>query len=530
MRTTTSTAYVGTRPLVRLALRRDRIMVSVWLLALLMVCYASAAATTSLYPTGAERVDAAEAINASPGIVALYGPILDVHSTGELAMTKMTVLYSVFVAIMMLFVVRRHTRLEEESGRAELVGGTAVGREAPLAAAVGFGAAISVLLGLLAGLLNTAAGLALRGSSTFGASWAGTGLVAVGITALACQLSASARTCAAIASAVIGALYVLRAVGDTTDASFMSWLSPFGWNTQLRAYGETRWWVLLLYVALAAVLFQAARMVRNHRDLGAGVVQARPGPATGSPRLVDAVSLSVRVHTPMLIGWTLAIGVMGLVFGAISPSFDAFDSKGIQDMLERVGGSGAFRDMLLGAVVAVIALVVTCFAIAVVGHSGSDEQDGRTEQVLATATSRARAFVATTLIALAGATWLLLVTGVTLALGVGNDTDHSFGTLVASAVAQTPAVWAVVAIGVLCYALRSQWAVLGWAVVVIFATLGQVGELLGLPRWVLDLSPYTHAPRMPLEPFETGPALVLTAIAAAVLAAAWLRYRTRDIG
>ena len=45
----------------------------------------------------------------------------------------------------------------------------------------------------------------------------------------------------------------LRAVGDTA-VSWLSWLSPFGWSTQLRAYGDTRWWVLLLYVALAGVL------------------------------------------------------------------------------------------------------------------------------------------------------------------------------------------------------------------------------------------------------------------------------------
>jgi ABC-2 type transport system permease protein len=83
---------------------------------------------------------------------------------------------------------------------------------------------------------------------------------------------------------------------------------------------------------------------------------------------------------------------------------------------------------------------------------------------------------------------------------------------------------------VLCFALRSQWAVLGWAVVVVFATLGQIGELLGLPGWVLDLSPYTHAPRMPLADFAPIPALVLSVIAAGLLAASWLRYRSRDIG
>jgi ABC-2 type transport system permease protein len=521
---------VGIGPLVRLAVRRDRLMVPVWYVVLVLVCFASAASTSSLYATEAERVKAAAAINASPGIVALYGPIFDVHSKGELAMTKTTVLYAVFVALMVLFVVRRHTRLDEEGGQTELIGGTAITRDAPLAAAVAHGFAISLVLGVLAAGADVAGGLPVTGSLAFGASWAGVGLVATGLTAVACQLSASARTCAGIASSAIGVLFVLRAVGDTTDASWLSWLTPFGWGSRLHAWGDTRWWVLLLYVALAVALVGSARFLSSRRDLGSGMVPARPGPATGSPRLADAVALAFRVHTPMLVGWTVAVAVLGLVFGAISPSFDAFDSQGIQDMLRRIGGAGAFRDTLLGAVISVIALVVTCFAIAVVGHGGSDEHDGRTEQVLATATSRARVFLATLVVGIVGATWLLLVAGVGLAVGVGNDADHSFGRLVGSALAQAPAVWTVAALAVLCYALRSQWAVLGWGVVVLCATLGQIGELLGLPGWVLDLSPYSHAPRMPLEDFALAPALALTTIAAGLLAVSWLRYRSRDIG
>ncbi|WP_027860714.1 ABC transporter permease [Marmoricola sp. URHB0036] len=520
----------GTGLLVRLAVRRDRVLVPVWLGVLLLVDLASAASVPGLYPTEAERVKAAEAINASPGIVALYGPILDVHSTGELAMTKMTVLYAVFVAIMMLFVVRRHTRLDEENGQAELLGGTAVTSEAPLTAALTFGAGVAVLLGILTAVVNTAAGLGFAGSVAFGASWAGIALVAVGLTLVACQLSASSRTCAGIASGAIGVLFVLRAVGDTTEASWLSWLTPFGWNTQLRAYSNTRWWVLLLYAGLAGALVGTARLLRARRDLGAGMLAPRPGPATGSPRLADAIALSLRLHTPMIVGWTIGVAVSGLVFGAITPSFDAFDSGTVQDLLQRIGGPGAFRDTLLGAVISVLALVVTCFAVAVVNHGGSDEHDGRTEQVLATATSRSRAFLATALVALGAVTWLLLVCGVAIALGVGNDTDHSFGRLVASALSQAPAVWTVVALAVLCFAVRSRWALLGWGIVVLFGTLGQIGELLDLPSWVLDLSPYTHVPRMPLEDFELGPAVVLTAIAAALVAVSWQRYRTRDIG
>ena len=520
----------GTGPLVRVALRRDRVMVAIWLAVLVLVSYASAAATASLYPSEADRVKAADAINQSNAVVALYGPIVDPHSLGELAMAKMTVTYSVLVAVMVLFVVRRHTRGDEESGMSELLGGTAIGHQAQLGAAVAFGCAVSVLLGVLVAVANTIGGLSVVGSIAFGGLWAGTGLVAVGITALACQLSASARTCAGLAAAAFAVLFVLRAIGDTTSATAVGWLSPFGWNTRLRAYSEPRWWVLLLYVLTAAALVQAARVVRDRRDLGAGVLAARPGPATGSPRLRDAFALSVRVHRPLLLWWTAAVAVYGLVFGALAPGLRNLDSGQVHDMFRRIGGQGAFEDLLIAAVAGVLGLVVTCFGITVLGHSGSDEQDGRTEQVLATATSRSQVFVAATVTAVVGATWLLLVAGASLAIGVGNDTGDSFGTLVSSSVVQAPAVWAVLGVAAVLLALRSRWAVLGWGALVLFATLGLIGELLGLPDWALQLSPYTHVAKVPSETFTWGPALVLTAVAAVLLVGAWARFRTRDIG
>ena len=60
--------------------------------------------------------------------------------------------------------------------------------------------------------------------------------------------------------------------------------------------------------------------------------------------------------------------------------------------------------------------------------------------------------------------------------------------------------------------------------------LGQVGELVGLPGWVVGLSPYGHLPRLPAESFVFRPELGLTAIAAALLALAVWRYRERDVG
>jgi ABC-2 type transport system permease protein len=515
----------GTGLLLRFALRRDRVVATAWVLAPAVMVLVSAAATGPLYATEADRVAAAELLNASPAVVALYGPILDTTSLGELSMTKMTVLYAVFVAFMGVVLVRRHTRVEEETGRAELVGATAVGAHAPTTAAVLEATLASVAVGTLAAVADIAAGLPVAGSLLFGASWTGIGLVGAAIALVAAQVSSSARTVGFLASAVIGVLYLLRAVGDTS-ASWLSWLTPFGWGTRLSAWSEPRVWLLVGYPLLAAALTGVALALRRRRDLGAGVVPERPGPAEGSPRLRDAAALVWRQQSTALVGWTVGIAVMGVLMGSIIPSIGSMlDSDEARQVIEAMGGVGALQDVLVAAIASVVAVVITCYGISAVTRAAGDERDGRTETVLATATSRQRLLLAVCASALVGATWLLLVSGTAMAVGRGAGVGP-----VGASLAQAPAVWLVLALGLLLLSVRSRWAVAGWALVAACVTLGQVGESLDLPGWVVGLSPYHHVPKYPSESFAWGPELVLTLLALAVLGASWWRYRGRDIG
>ena len=528
-----SETLTGTWGLARFELRRDRVLASVWLFLLFMMCYASAAATDTLYPSDAQRATAAELINSSPVTVAIYGPILDVHSLGEIAMTKTTVLYAMFVMGLGLVLVRRHTRTEEESGRQELLAATLVGRDAPLASALVEATIVMLALGLLAAVGNIAGGLPVGGSLLFGASWFGSGLVGIGIAAVAVQLAASTRTCAMIGSAAIGVVFLTRAVGDTA-VSWLSWLSPLGWNTQLRAWSDPRWWVLLLYPALTAALLGLAVALRARRDLAGGLVAERPGPAAGSPRLRDVLALTFRLHTHALLGWTIGAAVMGGVFGSIVPNLGSlFESATGKRLLALLGGNGAIEDAMLAGIMSVVAFVITGFAITVTVHGGTDEADGRTDEVLATATPRSLSFAAVAIVALAGATWLLLVTGVAAGLGYGaggGGLDNTFGRTLGAALAPAPALWLTAAIALLCLAFGSRWALLGWGVLAFFVTVGLVGELLSLPGWVVGLSPYQHAPLVPSEPIAWGAELTLAGMALLVMALAWLTYRNRDIG
>lgn len=521
----------GTGRLIAVALRRDRVLALAWLLGFTAINFASAFATADLYPTVADRIAAARLINSSPAIVALYGPILDVESLGETAMTKTTVLYAVFLMLLAMMLVRRHTRSEEETGRADLVGAAAVGSAAPLVAALLSTGLIVVLIGAVSALASIVGGLPVVGSLAFGAMWTGCGLVGAGIGAVACQLSPSTRTCGTIGAAAIGVLYLMRAVGDTGPVA-LSWASPLGWNTRFSAWSEPRWWLLAAYAAVTALLTALALLLRSRRDLGSGLLTDRPGPATG--RLASPLALEGRLQRTALLTWTVGSLVMGTLFGSIVPNLGGlFDSPSAQEALEQLGGRGAMEDAMMAALLAVNAIVLTGYGLQVAAAAGAAEHDGLTEQVLATGQSRTRVFASVVAVALAGTCWLLAVTGVGGAIGLGSQTGElgaALGSVPAAAVGHAPAVWVVVALGILAWTVGPRWTWAGWALLTVFVTIGELGPLLRLPDWAIDLSPYQHIPHLPLESWAPGPAAALLGIAAALLAAAWWRYTRRDIG
>src|SRR5690242_5358186 len=110
-----SESMVGTAALTRLAVRRDRWMLTAWVLGFAAIAGSSASATVGLYPDAASRIEAAKTINASAALVALYGRIYDEASVGAVSVIKLAAFGSALVGVLMLFVVVRHTRAEEET-------------------------------------------------------------------------------------------------------------------------------------------------------------------------------------------------------------------------------------------------------------------------------------------------------------------------------------------------------------------------------------------------------------------------------
>jgi ABC-2 type transport system permease protein len=528
-------AFVGTGALVRLALRRDRVLLPVWLAVFVLMAWSSAVATIDLYPTAQSRLSASGGINNTPALVALYGRIYDPTSIGEISLIKMTGMGAAMVALLAIVLVVRHTRADEEAGRLELVGAGVVGRRAPLGAALLLSGLVNLVLGVLTAVALMAAGLDAAGSWAFGLAWMSTGLVFGGVAAVAAQLTNGGRAAIGIGSAALGVFYLLRAVGDTAATgarTWLSWLSPIGWGQQVRPYAENRWWVLLLMLSLATVASAAAFALADRRDLGAGLLADRPGPARGADGLGSPLGLAWRLQRPALLGWTVGFALLGAVLGGIVTSLDSFlDTPQAAEYIRRLGGQTGLRDAFLAADLGFVSVFAAAFGIQAANRLRQEEEAGRAEPVLAGAVGRIRWVAGHGLVALLGTAWLVTVGGLAagLAYAASAGDGSQVGRVLGAALVQIPAAWVLVAVVLAGFGLVPRVSALGWAALVAFLLLGELGPLLKLPRWALDLSPFSHTPKLPGAAFTATPLVGLLVVAAALLAAGLAGAQRRDL-
>ncbi|XVV06894.1 ABC transporter permease [Actinosynnema sp. CA-248983] len=528
----------GTLALLRLALRRDRLLLPVWVLGLVGVTLSSASALAELYGTQALRQQIGVTASSNPAFLAMLGPIYDHTTIGGILAWRWGVFGGLLTALMAMFLVTRHTRAEEETGRLELIGSTVTGRHAPLAAAVLVAALASLLLGVFVALGLVGLGEAAAGSFALGLAFTGVGWVFAGVGAVAAQLTESARTSNAIAGGALGAAYLLRAVGDAAGdqgPQWLTWLSPLGWLELVKAFAGDRWWVLGLSLLVAVVLVGVAAVLVARRDLNAGLLPTRLGPARANASLGSAFGLAWRLQRGMLLGWTLSLFVLGAVYGAVARAVEDMlkANPALEKVMAQLGGAGAIVDVYLASILGIIGLFSAIYVVQATLRLRAEETEFRAEPVLATAVRRVSWVGSHLVFATLGVVVVLAAAGLGAGLVHGvrvGDVGGQVARLVGSALAHVPAVWVVAGISLLLFGLVPKLASVSWAFLVVFLVLGQLGPLLELDQWAMDLSPFTHIPKVPGADLTATPLVWLSVVALAFVVVGIGSFRRRDIG
>ncbi|GAA1448286.1 ABC transporter permease [Leifsonia poae] len=536
--------------LLRQRIRRDRWQLLVWIVVIALLAMFSAASIQNTYGDPAGRAELVKLAIANPAILMLRGLP---QGTGLASVTffEIYTFLALLAGLMSTFLAVRHSRAEEESGRAELVASTPAARILPTVATLIHGVLANVVLAVLTGLAFAASGLPLDGSLTAGAAVGGAGIAFLAVGLLLAQLMMTSRGANGFAAGIVVLAYILRGIGDATgtvtgDGTHMistwpSWLTPIGWGEQSAAYTANDWRPLLLDLGLAAVLMAVVFWLQSVRDSGAGLIPERAGRRDARAMLSGPVGLAWRLQWPTILGWVIGGLFTGLLAGALGSvvSSSIANDPSLASIRKAIGaigpgGSGPLTQIFISAIFSIVGVIAATCATQVVIRMRQEEASGSAEILMSTPLSRVRWLLSFITVGVVAIVLVLLAAAVASGLSAvsagedGSVMNASF----AAAAAQLPVSLVYLGVLSLVFTLLPSWTIgLSWTLLGLGAFVGIFGGLIGLSKEVHDLSPFSHTPVVVGTPDWTGGYWMFgIAIVAAVLAAVLVRRRDFAIG
>ncbi len=532
--------------LLRQRLRRDRWQLIIWIACIGLLAAFSVASIANTYGNEKSREDVLRLAIANPAILVLRG-LPNGASAGQFTFFEIFTFLALLAGLMSTFLAVRHTRAEEESGRAELVASTRAARITPTVATIVHGVIANVLVALIVGLGFISAGLPVSGSFVAGAATGGAGIAFLAVGLMTSQLMSTSRGANGLAAAIVVLAYFLRGIGDAIGSispdglhmtsGWPTWLTPIGWGEQTAAYGADVWWPLLLDLGFAALLVVGVFAFQAQRDTGASLIAERSGRADARSTLSGPLGLAWRLQWPTVLGWAAGGAATGFLAGAlgsiVSSSFANDPSlAAIRHGLESIGsgGSGALSKVFISAIFALVGVLAAACATQVIVRLRQEEAGGTAELMLATPLSRIRWLLEFLLVGVVAVVTVLLAAGLASGLSAvaAGESSSLFGDSLTAAAAQLPVSFVYLGVLALVFVVLPNWTiVIAWATLGLGAFIGVFGGFIGLPDWIHNLSPFTHTPVVtgPSPDWTGGIWMFAIALVATVVASALIRRR-----
>lgn len=495
--------------LLRQRLRRDRLQLTLWIVGTTLMAFAGYAGVSQSYSTLADRQNILAAALANP-VILMFRGLPSGTSEGAFLAFEVLPWLAFLAALMSTFLAVRHTRGDEEAGRAELVWATPAGRRRSTIATIVHGVLANVALALLTALALVATGLPLAGSVLAGAAAASCGIAFLGVGLLAAQLLRTSRGANSLTLWVLVAMFLIRGIGNAAGtpsddltsmtSAWPAWLSPFGWVEQTRPYDTDVVWPMLLGLALGFVLAGTSVALQSLRDIDASFVAERPGRISARPALASPHALVWRLTSGAIVGWAVGGAITGILATTLSGLVDRIsgENPAVADILTKIGGAtGGLDEVVVTVFFTLLGILAACCAVQIVVRARQEEAHGTAEAVLATPVGRVRWLADYVIVGVVAV--LIVVAAAVLAGWVGirvnGGADSLYRIVAVAGLGQAIAasVFAVLTALVFVLLPRATTAV-AWSLVLLATLFGMFGPLFGLPEWTMNLSPFGVTP------------------------------------
>lgn len=489
-------------------IRRDRWQLLLWILGTALLAAMTYVGVSQSYGTAQDRAALLATAIANP-VIMLFRGLPSGSGEGAFMLFLIFPFLAFLAALMSTFLAVRHTRAEEEAGRADQVAATPAGRMAPLMATIALGVIANLALGILTATALVATGLPLTGSLVSGLGSAAVGLAFFAVALLCAQLVRTSRAANATAVWFVLLSFLVSGLGNALgtptadlqriESSPLTWLSPFGWGEQSRPFADDDAWPLVLCVLFAAAVTAGAAAIHRGRDLGAGIVPERRGPVDAPAGLRGPTSLVWRGARGSILGW--AVG--GLLTGLLATSLAGVladvvtQLPSVQRILDAISANSSIAQGAVIIFFEMLGILAACAAVQTVCRARQDETQGTAEPVLAAPVDRVRWLAGYVLVAFAAVVAVVGAGVAGAALGIaGRGGDWALMrdvTVVGAGQVVAASVFIVVTAVVFAIAPRLT-IVLGWTLVALAMVLGLFGPLFGFPDALVNLAPIAVAP------------------------------------
>ena len=506
--------------------RRDWLQVLLWGVGTALLAYASFIGVRDAYGTAQDRTSLLAAALANP-VILMFRGLPSGADEGAFMIFLIFPWLAILAAFMSTFLAVRHTRGDEESGRAELVAATPAARTMPFAATALHGLLANALLAALVAGAFLAVGADTEGALLAGTATGAVGVAFLGVGLLAAQLMRTSRGANSLAVWTLMATFVIagfgNAIGTPSDdltrmeSSWLTWLSPFGWGENTRAFDENLWWPALLSLGVGAVLAAVSAVLVAARDLGGSFIAERLGRADASPVLSGPMALVWRLTRGAVLGW--AVG--GFLIGVLSTSLASLveevgaSNPAVEQILRQISGEGSIQQGTITTFFTMLGVLAACCAVQVVCRARQEEAHGTAEPLLAAPVGRVRWLADYLVVALIGVVLVIAAAVAGAALGIaGQDGDADLmRTVLVTGAGQVAAASVFLVVTALAFVLVPRATIpLGWSLVLLGMALGLFGPLFGFPEWLVQASPIA------VTPFVDGDAVDLRGLWWLVLA------------
>ena len=531
--TTRSTSpLTGTGVLLKTSLRYDAHTFAPWILIATVLSVSSVVLYPVIFPEQADRAAFAAAVGSNPALGLVLGPAFDLATVDGFNAWRSLALGGFLTALAATFTVVRATRGQEDSGQAELLASSVLGRGSRLLTGVGLALIESVLIGLVSGVATGLFGGDWESSLLLGATFTATGWMFTGFAAVASQLGTDARAASTLALGTLGVLYVLRGLAYSLNAdAWAMWVNPLGWLTEARPATGNNWLPLVYAVVLTIICLTLAFVLQSKRDFGQGAVAPRPGPARG--RIRSPWGLAIHINAGLLLTWIVAFILLGITFGYFTGSIEEVLNQ--DSAVAHILAAGAVtHDELIGAfflsILAILGSLAAIPGVQVILKVRSEELAERVEPILAGAVSRWRYYAGNVGLAFLSSTIYLVTAGMILtSLAVRADVGISFADGMLQTLATVPAMWTVVAFSVLVVGVRPRVPLAAWAGVLMSFMLTLLGPSFNLPDWALGISPFWHVPVVTQPSPDWSGLLWVSLFTVGFLTVGFVGFRRRDL-